>query len=60
MDECGLYTLPTTIGVAFMVLAGLYGNGEERVERLEADGYDYNTIQDCVNDLVELIEKYED
>ena len=42
-----------------MVLAGLYGNGEERVERLEADGYDYNTVQDCVNDLVELIEKYE-
>ena len=59
MDECGLFTLPTTLGVAFMVLCGLYGNGEERVERLEAEGYDYNTVQDCVNDLVELIEKYE-
>lgn len=58
MDECGLYTLPTTVGVAFMVLAGLYGNGEDRVRRLEADGYDYDTVQDCVNDLVELIEKY--
>ena len=58
MDECGLYTLPTTVGVAFMVLAGLYGNGEDRVRRLEADGYDYDTVQDCVNALVELIEKY--
>lgn len=58
MDECGLYTLPTTVGVAFMVLAGLYGNGEDRVRRLESDGYDYDTVQDCVNDLVELIEKY--
>ena len=43
-----------------MVLCGLYGNGEERVEKLEAEGYDYDTVQDCVNDLVELIEKYEE
>lgn len=60
MDECGLFTLPTTVGVAFMVLAGLYGNGEERVERLEAEGYDYDTVQDCVNDLYDIIEKYGD
>ena len=58
MDECGLYTLPTIVGATFMVLAGLYGNGEERVERLEADGYDYDTVQDCVNDLCDLLEKY--
>lgn len=58
MNECGLFTLPTIVGVAFMVLAGLYGNGEERVEKLEAEGYDYNTVQDCVNDLYELIAKY--
>lgn len=60
MDSFNLLTLPSTIGVAFMVLGGMYGNGEERVERLEADGYDYDTVQDCVNDLVELIEKYGD
>lgn len=60
MDSFELLTLPSTIGVAFMVLGGMYGNGEERVERLEADGYDYDTVQDCVNDLVELIEKYGD
>lgn len=60
MDSFNLLTLPSTIGVAFMVLGGLYGNGEERVERLEADGYDYDTVQDCVNDLCELIEKYGD
>ena len=58
MDECGLFTLPSIVGVAFMVICGLYGNGEERFERLEADGYDYITVQDCVNDLVEIIEKY--
>lgn len=60
MDSFNLLTLPSTIGVAFMVIGGMYGNGEERVERLEADGYDYDTVQDCVNDLVELIEKYGD
>lgn len=60
MDSFNLLTLPSTIGVAFMVLAGMYGNGEERVERLEADGYDYDTVQDCVNDLYDLIEKYGD
>lgn len=58
MNECGLFTLPETVGVAFKVLAGLYGNGEERVERLEADGYDYDTVQDCVNDLCDILEKY--
>lgn len=59
MDEFKLITLPEIVGVAFMVLCGYYGNGEERVRRLEADGYDYDTVQDCVNDLCELIEKYE-
>lgn len=60
MDSFELISLPSTIGVAFLVLAGQYGNGEERVERLEADGYDYDTVQDCVNDLCDLIEKYGD
>lgn len=60
MDSFNLLTLPSTIGVAFMVIGGMYGNGEERVERLEADGYDYDTVQDCVNDLCDLIEKYGD
>lgn len=58
MNEIGLISLPETIGVAFLVLGGMYGNGEERVERLEADGYDYDTVQDCVNDLCDLIAKY--
>lgn len=60
MEEFGLITMPEIIGVAFKVLAGLYGNGEERVERLEAEGYDYDTVQDCVNDLYDIIEKYGD
>lgn len=58
MNDCGMLTLPKNVGAAFMVIAGLYGNGEERVERLEADGYDYDTVQDCVNDLCDLLEKY--
>ena len=31
------------------VKAGLWGNGEDRKNRLEAAGYDYNTIQGIVN-----------
>lgn len=60
MDRFYLYSFPTTIGVALLVIAGCYGNGEERVKRLEADGYDYNVIQDCVNDLLSLMDKYGD
>lgn len=58
MNEFNLLSIPSVIGVAFLVLAGEYGNGEERVQRLEDDGYDYNQVQDCVNDLVAMIEKY--
>lgn len=35
--------------IAEEVKAGLWGNGEDRKNRLEAAGYDYNTIQDIVN-----------
>lgn len=38
--------------VATEVLAGVYGNGEERAEKLEAAGYDYKTIQALVNSLI--------
>lgn len=40
--------------IAEEVLAGKWGNGDERKERLEAAGYDYNAIQQIVNS------KYED
>ena len=35
--------------LASEVLAGLWGNGGERKSRLEAEGYDYNAVQDIVN-----------
>ena len=37
--------------VAREVLAGVWGNGEDRRNRLEAAGWDYNEVQDKVNDL---------
>lgn len=59
MNEIKILTMPSVIGTAFLVIGGYYGNGEERVERLEAEGFDYNRVQDCVNDLLKLCEKYE-
>lgn len=38
--------------VAREVLAGKWGNGDERKARLAAAGYDYNTVQAKVNELV--------
>lgn len=35
--------------VAELVKQGKYGNGEERRQKLEAEGYDYETIQKIVN-----------
>lgn len=31
------------------IFNGLYGNGEERKKKLEAEGYDYTTVQNAVN-----------
>lgn len=36
--------------IADEVIAGKWGNGADRKTRLTAAGYDYNTIQDLVND----------
>ena len=35
--------------IAQEVLAGKWGNGNDRKNRLSAAGYDYNTIQNIVN-----------
>ncbi len=32
------------------VIAGKWGNGKDRYERLTAAGYDYNAVQTCVNE----------
>lgn len=56
--ETIMFRLPTVVSVAFEVLTGKYGNNEERRKALERDGYDYNRVQSCVNDLVKLLDKY--
>ena len=42
----------TNSEVAEEVIAGMWGNGDERKEKLTAAGYDYDKIQKCVNNLL--------
>lgn len=43
--------------VAVEVMAGFWGNGDERKSRLESAGYDYKEIQNQVNQYIELMNK---
>lgn len=38
--------------VAKDVIAGKYGNGDERKKKIEAEGYNYNAVQNKVNELL--------
>lgn len=38
--------------IAKKVINGDYGNGEARRKKLEAEGYDYRSVQDLVNSLL--------
>ena len=58
--ETYLFKFPTIVSVAFEVLCGKYGNDSERKRKLESEGYDYKTVQSCVNDLIKLFNKYGD
>lgn len=49
--------MPELLSVALLVIGGKYGNGQERVDALTAEGYDYNRVQKYVNELVKVIEK---
>ena len=42
-------TEKTNEDIATEVILGLWGNGTERKQRLEEDGYDYDAIQEIVN-----------
>ena len=44
--------LKDTVTVAKEVIRGDWGNGDERVRRLTEAGYDYNTVQAKVNELL--------
>lgn len=50
--------LPSVVSIALLVIAGKYGTGEERKNKLERDGYDYATVQKCVNELLPILNKY--
>lgn len=56
--ETFLIEITPVVALACEVIAGKWGNDEERKQRLEAAGYDYQKIQKCVNDLIELVERY--
>lgn len=53
-----LIEIPETLSVAFEVLAGKWSTGYERARLLEEAGYDPVKVQNCVNDLWDLMEKY--
>lgn len=58
MSEIKMYTLPTTVAVAILVIGGNYGNGSDRIKRLKEDGFDPVKVQKCVNDLLPIIKRY--
>ena len=57
--QSAIMKFPDTINVAMAVIVGFYGNGKDRKEKLEAEGYDYNTVQECVNEILRVFQKYE-
>lgn len=50
--------LPETVSVSLLVIAGKFGIGEERKKALEKAGYNYRKVQNCVNELIPIINKY--
>ena len=53
IGESQLYRDDYIETIAAEVIQGDWGNGEERKERLEQAGYDYDTVQSRVNELLE-------
>ena len=53
-----LIELTPIVSLAMEVIAGKWGNGEERIRKLQSAGYDYDKIQRCVNDLLSIAERY--
>lgn len=50
--------LPDTVSVALLVIAGQFGNGDERKLKLTKAGYNPATVQACVNELLPILNKY--
>ena len=52
------FNLPQTVSVALLVIAGQFGIGEERKEKLRKAGYNTTEVQACVNELLPILNKY--
>ena len=52
------FNLPQTVSAALLVIAGQFGNGEERKEKLSKAGYNSADVQKCVNELLPILNKY--
>lgn len=50
--------LPDTVSVALLVIAGQFGNGDDRKQKLAKGGYNPVTVQACVNELLPILNKY--
>lgn len=50
--------IPETVSVALLVIAGQFGNGEDRKQKLTKAGYNVATVQACVNELLPILNKY--
>lgn len=52
------FNMPETVSVAFLVIAGQFGNGDDRKQKLTKAGYNPATVQACVNELLPILNKY--
>ena len=52
------FNLPDTVSVALLVIAGQFGNGDDRKQKLAKAGYNPVTVQACVNELLPILNKY--
>ena len=53
-----VFNIPETVSVALLVIAGEFGNGEDRKNKLKKAGYNPTLIQSCVNELIPILKKY--
>ena len=52
--------VPSTFIVAMDVIVGDYGVGEERKRKLKSNGYDAQRVQQCVNEIMRIFDRYGD
>lgn len=53
-----MINIPQTVSVALLVIAGQFGNGDDRKEKLTKAGYNAAEVQKCVNELIPILNKY--